>query len=52
MILIFLDLEMDARSMEFKNGEFDCVINKATMDAILVWVIVIFLILISVEKIH
>ena len=26
---------MDARSMEFKDGTFDCVINKATMDAIL-----------------
>ena len=30
------DLEMDARNMDFKDDTFDCVINKATMDAILV----------------
>ena len=27
---------MDARAMEFKDGSFDCVIDKATMDSILV----------------
>lgn len=30
---------MDARAMEFKDASFDCVINKATMDAILVLLI-------------
>ena len=27
---------MDARAMEFKDSSFDCVIDKATMDSILV----------------
>ena len=27
---------MDARAMEFKDGTFDCVIDKATLDSILV----------------
>jgi len=31
-----VDIEMDARSMEFKDDQFDCVIDKATLDTILV----------------
>ena len=27
---------MDARAMDFKDASFDCVIDKATMDSVLV----------------
>ena len=35
-MVILVDLEMDARAMDFKDNSFDCVIDKATMDSILV----------------
>ena len=30
-----IDIEMNVMSMDFQDNTFDCVINKATMDALL-----------------
>ena len=35
--IILLDSEMDGRAMDFKDGTFDCVIDKATLDSVLVY---------------
>jgi len=32
----FLDMTMDVRAMEFEKASFDCVIDKGTLDSILV----------------
>jgi hypothetical protein len=35
-LILLIDIEMDARQMDFKNETFDCVIDKASLDSILV----------------
>ena len=33
-LILLIDIEMDARQMDFKNETFDCVIDKASLDSI------------------
>ena len=40
IIILNLDLHMDARAMEFEDGSFDGAIDKGTLDAILVKVVI------------
>ena len=35
-IYFFLDMLMDMRAMEYQDASFDCVIDKATLDSVLV----------------
>ena len=36
LIAFYSDIEMDATEMEFVDGEFDLVIDKGTLDSVLV----------------